>query len=87
MAGITLNLSPETEQKLRAKAALAGQSLAAYLEQLAEQDAHGKNGPGGFAATLSDEEMERLLNDLSGGPTLAHLPTDFSRADIYADHD
>jgi predicted DNA-binding antitoxin AbrB/MazE fold protein len=36
-------------------------------------------------AAISDEEFERQLSELSSnGPT---LPADFSRADIYADHD
>ncbi|HQU42299.1 MAG TPA: hypothetical protein PK867_05780 [Pirellulales bacterium] len=33
------------------------------------------------------EEFDRLLDELSSGPALPHLPADFSRADIYADHD
>lgn len=37
------------------------------------------------AGTLSDVEFDRQLDELcSDGPT---LPADFSRADIYADHD
>jgi hypothetical protein len=36
---------------------------------------------------ISLEEFDRLLDDLSNGPPLPHLPDDFSRADIYADHD
>ena len=43
--------------------------------------------PTGLAApiVMSDEEFDRQLDELSAaGPT---LPPDFSRADIYADHD
>ncbi len=36
---------------------------------------------------LSDEEFNQLLDELSEGPPLPPLPADFSRADIYADHD
>jgi hypothetical protein len=37
---------------------------------------------------LSDEEIERLLDELSEGlDHLPPLPPDFSRADIYDDHD
>jgi hypothetical protein len=32
-------------------------------------------------------EFERLLNELAAGPPLPVLPADFSRADIYDDHD
>jgi predicted DNA-binding antitoxin AbrB/MazE fold protein len=39
------------------------------------------------SVALSDDEFERLLDELASGPTLPHLPADFSRADVYADHD
>lgn len=38
-------------------------------------------------AVLSDEDFERLLDELASGPALPHLPADFSRADVYRDHD
>ena len=41
----------------------------------------------GQAPALSDSEFERLLDELAAGPGLPQLPPDFSRADIYADHD
>jgi hypothetical protein len=44
MTSVTLTLRPETEQKLRAKAAEAGQSLESYLQHLAELDAASTNG-------------------------------------------
>jgi predicted DNA-binding antitoxin AbrB/MazE fold protein len=36
---------------------------------------------------LSDEDFDRLLDELASGPALPHLPADFSRADVYLDHD
>jgi predicted DNA-binding antitoxin AbrB/MazE fold protein len=39
------------------------------------------------ASSISDDEFERLLDELASGPTLPHLSADFSRADVYADHD
>src|SRR5437868_1903689 len=33
------------------------------------------------------EELDRLLDELSSGPPGKVLPADFSRADIYDDHD
>jgi hypothetical protein len=86
---ITLNLEPDTEQILAAKAARFGQTLEVYLKHLAERDAQGRDGLGaGPAPPLSDEEFDRLLDELSEGlPPLPSLPADFSRADIYADHD
>jgi predicted DNA-binding antitoxin AbrB/MazE fold protein len=38
-------------------------------------------------ATLSDDEFDRLLDELASGPTLSPLPVDFSRLDVYTDHD
>jgi hypothetical protein len=38
-------------------------------------------------AKISDEEFDRLLDDLPAGVSAPHLPNDFSRADIYTDHD
>ena len=35
----------------------------------------------------SAEEIERLLDELASGPPGKVLPPDFSRADIYDDHD
>jgi hypothetical protein len=44
--------------------------------------------PADQSPPLSDEEFERLLDELSEGlPPEAVLPPDFSRADIYFDHD
>jgi hypothetical protein len=85
---VLLNLSAETELRLREKAARNGQSLESYLEQLAENDTGGRRpeasprGPG-----LSPAEFDRLLEDLAEGlPGLPTLPADFARADLYADH-
>jgi predicted DNA-binding antitoxin AbrB/MazE fold protein len=38
-------------------------------------------------APLSDDDFEHLLDELALGPALPHLPADFSRADVYSDHD
>jgi hypothetical protein len=36
---------------------------------------------------LSDEEFDRHLKELASGPPVPTLPPDFSRADLYDDHD
>jgi hypothetical protein len=87
MASVVLHLPPDTERKLREKATRTGQSLEAYLEQLARHDAEASNDSGKAPPSLSEEEFESLLDQLSEGPRLPHLPADFSRSDIYADHD
>jgi hypothetical protein len=81
-----VNLAPETERVLKAKAAEAGRTLEAFLEELAEREA-------GVAAAVHGQapsdlaEFERRLDELSEGlPQLPTLPTDFSRADIYGEH-
>ena len=68
---------------LRSQAVARGMSLDAYLEQfVATRDLTPHNGAMGM------EEFDSILNELSanlsGGPA---LPVEFSRADIYADHD
>jgi hypothetical protein len=90
MVSVLLHLSADTEQMLRTKATRAGLTLEAYLEQLARHDAEATNGNGMAPVSpppLSEEEFDKLLDQLSEGPSLPHLPTDFSRSDIYADHD
>jgi hypothetical protein len=98
MSTVIVQLAPATEQRLRHQANELGQTLEEYLEQLAEQAV-----ANGAAAVHVDEsvaqpsfisdprpspaEFERLLNELAVGPPLPILPADFSRADIYDDHD
>ena len=40
----------------------------------------------GREVDATDDEFERLLDELASGPVLPHLPAEFARADIYADH-
>jgi hypothetical protein len=98
MSTVTVQLTPDTEQKLRSQASELGQTLEAYLGQLAERAV--ANGTTVARSGDSEElprylsdprptraELERLLGELVVGPPLPILPTDFSRADIYDDHD
>lgn len=70
-------------KQLQVQAAERNLPFAAYLEQLVSSgDAIANNGD------MSIEEFDILLDQLSAGlPDLPHLPADFGRADIYADHD
>jgi hypothetical protein len=88
---ITLNLAPETEQRLRQRAAQNSQTLEAYLEQLAlraaaEAEAIASTAP--LRPPIDDAEFDRLLDELDElADPPGHLPADFSRADFYSDHD
>ena len=87
---VTLNLPPETEKLLRQKAAQQGLALETYLGQLAERDAQTVNGKAEAAsvAEVLPTDFDRLVDELSEGlPPLPTLPTDWSRAQLYADHD
>ena len=98
MSAITVQLAPDIEKKLRQQADQAGQTLEGYLQQLAERavgngttevsGAQSKQEPGYISdpkPTASD--VQRLLRELAAGSPLPVLPADFSRADIYDDHD
>ncbi len=79
---ITVDLPPDKEQILRRRAELAGQDVTDYLLQ----------GVGLRAAPppLSDEEWERLADELAGTvPADVPLLSDYdvSREGIYRDHD
>jgi len=91
MSEVVVQLSLDIERKLREKAGRNGQTLEAYLEQLARHDAESPNGAGtsdlSGTSPLSDEEFDQALDALSEGRSLPPLPADFSRSDIYADHD
>ena len=75
---LTLKLSPETEKKLREQAARAGQTLEAYLEQLAAE-----SPASGSAATLSlNEWAVQFRAWIASHKPLATLADD-SRESIY----
>lgn len=77
MTTVTLQLKPETELKLRERAIHAGQTLEAFLQQLAEREA--KNGTptkqrtldeilapvrtGFIESGMSDDELDALLEE------------------------
>jgi hypothetical protein len=76
-------LKPETIDKLAEKAQAEGLSLDAYLNTLL-----GLLNDGTALSELSEAEFEAVLDEFSrGSEHLPPLPPDFSRADIYSDHD
>jgi plasmid stability protein len=93
---LTVHLPNDLERRLRERATRDGRSVEDYVLKLIERDAvRPGRGPVVDALsvqpnpdqTLSDAEFELLLDGLTSGPELPHLPADFSRAGIYADHD
>jgi plasmid stability protein len=93
---LTVHLPHDLERRLRERASRDGRAVEDDVLKLIEWDAVGPGtGPVVAASsvqpdrgeTLSDEEFELLLDGLASGPEVPQLPADFSRADIYADHD
>jgi hypothetical protein len=83
---LTVQLPDELGRRLQARASHDGQEPEEYVLRLIERDA-ASPVPSVAESDLTDEEFDRLLDDLSSGPPLATLPADFSRADLYDDHD
>ena len=79
----TIEVTKETVAMLRAKATAYRLSLDAYLRTLVEKDAGPEPAP-----QPQLEEFDRDMDELAARfEELPVLPRDFSRADIYADHD
>jgi hypothetical protein len=90
MAAVTIHLPSATEQTIRERASREGKSLESFLQDLVAQAALGANGAD-LAPSPNNPpiaELDRWLDDLAAGlPSLPTLPADFSRADLYAEHD
>jgi hypothetical protein len=93
---LTVHLPDDLERRLRERASRDGRAVEEYVVGLIERDAAGPASDRGVEASgfhaaqapaLTDGEFEQLLDELASGPGLPRLPADFSRADIYADHD
>ncbi len=77
----TIEVSPEIAEILKAKAMARQLPLDNYLRTLLENDIANRSH-----SSLSIEEFDRDMDELAT-EKLPVLPNDFSRADIYADHD
>lgn len=74
-----IEVDSETAQRLAAQAAARGVSAGEYLRSLVPAPGTGGN------ADVSVDDLDAELEHLS--LKLPTLPDDFSRADIYDDHD
>ena len=79
----------EALEKLRGQAAALGIPFDRYLTELAGSGERKSNSVAGRSPHhLSQTEFRQWLTDLSAGmPALPPIPADFSRADLYDDHD
>jgi plasmid stability protein len=93
---LTVDLPDDLVRRLQERASRQGRAIEEYVVGLIERDAAGpENGRDavefgaepGQAPALSDSAFDRLLDELASGSALPPLPADFSRADIYAEHD
>jgi hypothetical protein len=77
------SLSPELARLIQDQAdSLGFPSAEEYLRVV-----FGSKVAGTMPSELSDSEFIQVLDDLSSEEGLSTLPDDFSRADIYSDHD
>ena len=83
---ITLQLAPETEQRLRVKAAAEGKSVEEYLALLAESSIN-SNGPTAPLSNTQEKTPEQRVAELLAWVN-SHKPlpyiADDSRESIYA---
>ena len=94
MSAITLHLEPETERKLRDRAEKNGTTVESLLQRMAEESTRqpapirSRCKPRFITEPhLTDEEFQQVLDDIAKGPRGTPLPLDFTREDIYIDHD
>jgi predicted transcriptional regulator len=84
---VTIRLEPETERRLKEKAAARGQTLEAYLERLAEREASAGNGtaaPEESGADSSRDDWNRQWRSWAEGHARLPAVADDSREGIYA---
>ena len=82
---ITLNLPPEVEARLAARARALGLQLNAYVQTLLEEQV----ATGDSEQTMILEQFEAELDALArGSDKLPHLPAEaLTRSSIFQDHD
>lgn len=85
---VTISLSPQTEARLREQAALFGKDMSTLIRETLEEKFALSNATG-IVNLQPAEDFDQALDEFfaANPERLPALPTDFSRADIYADHD
>ena len=89
MSTITLQLPDETERKLRDRAEQFGLTVESLVRELVVEAADAPRPHPRFISEpkLTDEQFAKWLEDIAAGTPATPLPPDFSREDIYYDHD
>lgn len=90
MSTITLQLPPETERTLRDRADASGRSVEALVCDLVAEAVETPPPPKPRFMSepkLTGDEFKTWLEDIAANEPNEPLPPDFSRADIYNDHD
>ena len=85
---VTIALTAETEAKLRERSAATGKDVTALVREAIEEK-FSPVGEVGEDGQLSPEELDRVFDEFfaANPEKMPSLPVDFSRADIYEDHD
>jgi len=89
MATVTLDdQAARALDTLRRQAAVRGISLDQYLSELAINGERSSEAAAHSPHQLTPARFRQWLADVSAGmPPVPPIPTDFSRADLYDDHD
>jgi hypothetical protein len=84
---VTISLPPEKEAMLRERAAAAGKEVPAFVAEALDRMLDVSEPPAPPIRTA--EEFDRALDEFfeENPEKLPSLPEDFSREDIYFDHD
>jgi hypothetical protein len=83
MNSLLEDVTPETAEMLHANAKAQGLSVDAYLRALL-----GLSSGERALVDMSDENFDALMEEFAAGTEhVPPLPPDFSRDDIYSDHD
>lgn len=84
---MSLSISPELERRLIEQASAAGySSVEDYLLAIVARECQAVDVESAVVP-LTGEELDKLLASLAFEEPVPLLPADFSRADIYLDHD
>ena len=81
---ITIDLEPEAEVALRARAIARGLGIEDYVRSLIEQ-AGGETKPQRASMEEFERDLDRFSEGTEGLPVLSH--EDLSREALYSDHD